>query len=109
MSVMETLFVNIKFVVVALSVFSFLQLWTGGGPRGRPGRHADRTANTIAVEVARVPRPVTAGNTVQAGTSFPPIVPEECALVSCCELHISCQILTVIFVHRCYRLRYRLT
>jgi hypothetical protein len=53
-----------------------------GGRRGPRGPPADRTANTIVAEAALVPRPATAGNTVQARTSLPPIVPEECALVS---------------------------
>jgi hypothetical protein len=66
--VTEATFTSAETSEVSHSLFSFLQLWTGGGPRGRLGRHADRTVNTIAAEVARVPRPVTAGNTVRAGT-----------------------------------------
>ena len=54
-----------------------------GGRRGPPGRPADRTANTIVDEAALALRLATAGNTVQAGISLPPIVQEECALVSC--------------------------
>jgi hypothetical protein len=62
-----------------------------GGRRGPPGPPADRTANTIVVEAALAPRLSTVGNTVQAGTSLPPIAPEDFALVSCPDdRHVSC-------------------
>ena len=53
-----------------------------GGRHGPPGPPADLTANIIVAEPALAPRLATAGNTVQAGTTLPPIAPEECALVS---------------------------
>lgn len=58
----------------------FVQQWMDGGRRGPPGPPADRTASTIDAEAALAPRLATAGNTVQAGISLPPIAPEECAL-----------------------------
>jgi len=62
-----------------------------GGRRGPPGPPADRTASTIDAEAALAPRLATAGNTVQAGISLPPIAPEECALVSCADgRYVSC-------------------
>jgi hypothetical protein len=66
-------------------VFLCLQLWMVGGPPGRSGQHAVRTASTIAVETAPVRLQATVGSTVW-GEIWPLLTAREgCALVSCCE------------------------
>ena len=77
--------------LIIFSFFAFPQQWMDGGRRGPPGPPVDRTANTIVAEAALAHRLATAGNTVQAGMSLPPIAPEESALVSCADgKHVSC-------------------